>query len=157
MARGRVGDNEGTTKRRGDDGIERRIGASTEVARGGDGYHARSRPRRGRRHAGGVAWARVARGGCARRFVIASGSVFGTGFGVVDARTHREVAVVDARRDGAHISLRHGVDAAFARATRRSRAGRSGSLSEGQPVREKRCAATNGIIASGRSGSYCSE
>ena len=154
MARGRVGDDEGTTKRRGDDGIERRIGASTEVARGGDGYHARSRPRRGRRHAGGVAWARVARGGCARRFVIASGSVFGTGFGVVDARAHREVAVVDARRDGAHISLRHGVDAAFARATRRSRAGRSGSLSEGQPVRELRCAATN-YIASGRSG--CSD
>ena len=150
MARGRVGDDEGTTKRRGDDGIERRIGASTDVARGGDGYHARSRPWRGRRHAGGVAWARVARGGCARRFVIASGSVFGTGFGVVDARAHREVAVVDARRDGAHIRLRHGVDATFARATRRSRAGRSGSLSEGQPVREMRCAAPF-VIASGRS------
>ena len=149
MARGRVGDDEGTTKRRGDDGIERRIGASTDVARGGDGYHARSR-RRGRRYAGGVAWARVARGGCARRFVIASGSVFGTGFGVVDARAHREVAVVDARRDGAHIRLRHGVDATFARATRRSRAGRSGSLSEGQPVREMRCAASL-VIASGRS------
>ena len=122
MARGRVGDDEGTTKRRGDDGIQRRIGASTEVARGGDGYHARSR-RRGRRYAGGVAWARVARGGCAR---------------------------VDARRDGAHIRLWHGVDATFARATRRSRAGRSGSLSEGQPVREMRCAASL-VIASGRS------
>ena len=47
MAGGRVGDDEGTTKRRGDDGIQRRIGASTEVARGGDGYHARSRRRGG--------------------------------------------------------------------------------------------------------------